>query len=80
MFTQNLLVYTHIFKYMIINNILKVVQRYFLTVRILRELYYTRETIIQESIIKLGWGDFLQKHASYCGNLGITHIDEKWQK
>ena len=28
----------------------------------------------------LGWGDFLQKHTSYCGNLGMTHKDEKWQK
>ena len=28
----------------------------------------------------LGWVDFLQKHASYCGNLGMTHKDEKWQK
>ena len=25
----------------------------------------------------LGWVDFLQKHASYCGNLGMTHKDEK---
>ena len=28
----------------------------------------------------VGWFDFLQKHASYCGNLGMTHKDEKWQK
>ena len=25
----------------------------------------------------LGWGDFLQKHASYCDNLGMTHKDKK---
>ena len=24
----------------------------------------------------LGWGDFPEKHASYCGNLGMTHKDE----
>ena len=28
----------------------------------------------------IGWGDFLQKHASYCGYLGMTHKDKKWQK
>ena len=24
--------------------------------------------------------NFLQRQASYCGNLGMTHKDEKWQK
>ena len=30
-------------------------------------------------ICTVGWGNFLQKHASYCGNQGMTHKDEKWQ-
>ena len=36
--------------------------------------------INQTSYSTLGWVDFLQKYASYCGNLGMTHKDEKWQK
>ena len=27
-------------------------------------------------VCPFGWGDFLQKHASYCGNLGTNHKDE----
>ena len=42
--------------------------------------YRLRLCFHSDIIYVLGWGDFLQKQASYCGNLGMTHKDEKWQK
>ena len=41
---------------------------------------YVQHMYILYDICILRGVNFLQRQASYCGNLGMTHKDEKWQK
>ena len=46
----------------------------YINIYIYRYLFLYRYTYILRGV------NFLQRQASYCGNLGMTHKDEKWQK